>query len=271
VLTDADLKRIQDQYVTSARFALDAEFDAVDLKACHGYLMIELLSARNRENSIFGGEETEKRFRFMLETIDRIKYEVPGIVITSRLNISDMYTGGFGMSVDGQPDFDEPVLLVEQLRSRGIELLNISMGSPYFNPHISRPYDTPLPGLKPPDEHPLSGVMRMIKGTSFFQKRFPEIFFIGSAYSYLRHFAPNVGAALVNEKDASFIGFGRNSFAYPSMPVDLMNSGKADPSKTCITCSGCTRLIRNLRPGGCVIRDREIYGNELKKLIADGK
>jgi len=50
-----------------------------------------------------------------------------------------------------------------------------------------------------------------------------------------------------------------------------MKAGKADPSKICITCSGCTRLIRNLRPGGCVIRDREIYGNELKKLIAHGK
>jgi len=67
------------------------------------------------------------------------------------------------------------------------------------------------------------------------------------------------------------MGFGRNSFAYPSMPLDLMKNGEADPRKTCITCSGCTRLIRNLRPGGCVIRDREIYGNELKKLIADGK
>jgi hypothetical protein len=55
------------------------------------------------------------------------------------------------------------------------------------------------------------------------------------------------------------------------MPLDLINNGKADPHKTCIACSGCTRLIRNLRPGGCVIRDKEIYGNELKKLIADGK
>jgi hypothetical protein len=50
-----------------------------------------------------------------------------------------------------------------------------------------------------------------------------------------------------------------------------MKNGNADPRKMCITCSGCTRLIRDLRPGGCVIHDREIYGNELKKLVADGK
>jgi 2,4-dienoyl-CoA reductase-like NADH-dependent reductase (Old Yellow Enzyme family) len=113
--------------------------------------------------------------------------------------------------------------------------------------------------------------MRMINGTSVFQKRFPEIFFVGSAYSYLRQFAPNVGAAVIKNGDASFIGFGRNSFAYPSMPSDIVKKRKADPSKFCITCSGCTRLISNLRPGGCVIHDREIYGAELKKLIADGK
>jgi len=111
----------------------------------------------------------------------------------------------------------------------------------------------------------------MINGTSVFQKRFPEIFFVGSAYSYLRQFAANVGAAVIKNGDASFIGFGRNSFAYPSMPSDLVKKGKADPTKFCITCSGCTRLISNLRPGGCVIRDKEIYGAELKKLIADGK
>jgi 2,4-dienoyl-CoA reductase-like NADH-dependent reductase (Old Yellow Enzyme family) len=113
--------------------------------------------------------------------------------------------------------------------------------------------------------------MKMISGTSFFQKRFPEIAFVGSAYSYLRQFAPNVGAAVIQNGDAKFIGFGRSSFAYPDLPLDLIKKGKADPSKICITCSGCTRLIRSLRHGGCVIRDREIYGNELKKLIADEK
>jgi hypothetical protein len=145
------------------------------------------------------------------------------------------------------------------------------MGSPYFNPHVTRPYDTPLPGQKVPVEHPLAGVVKMINGTTLFQKRFPGIQFVGSAYSWLRQFAPNVGAAVVKNGYASFIGFGRSSFAYPSLPADLKNEGRADPSKVCITCSGCTRLIRNFRPGGCVIRDKEIYGNELKKLIADGK
>jgi 2,4-dienoyl-CoA reductase-like NADH-dependent reductase (Old Yellow Enzyme family) len=271
VLTDDDLKKIQDQYVIAARLAANSGFDAIDIKACHGYLIIELLSARSRRKSIYGGEDPADRFRFMLETIRRIKAEVPGKIITTRLNISDLYQGGFGVDKDNRPDFSEPLLLVEELRAMGIKLINISMGSPYFNPHVTRPYDNPLPGQPVPEEHPLEGVNKMIEGTSLFQKRFPDIFFIGSAYSYLRQFAPNVGAAVLKNGEASFIGLGRSSFAYPSLPLDLIKYGKADPSKTCITCSGCTRLIRNQRPGGCVIRDRKIYGNELKKLIADGK
>jgi len=271
ILTDDDLKRIQDQYVVAARLAADSGFDAIDIKACHGYLIIELLSAKMRKNSLYGGMDPAKRFRFFLETFDRIKDEVRGIHITTRLNISDLYRGGFGVDENGRPDFTEPFMLVGELKSRGIQLINLSMGSPYYNAHVTRPYDNPLPGRKVPEEHPLTGVIRLINSTSIFQKRFPEISFVGSAYSYLRHYAPNVGAAVIKNGDASFIGFGRNSFAYPSMPADLIKKGKADPSRVCITCSGCTRLIKNFKPGGCVIRDREIYGNELKKLIANGK
>jgi 2,4-dienoyl-CoA reductase (NADPH2) len=268
ILTDGDLKKIQDKFVTAARLALLAGFDAIDLKACHGYLIHELLSSKDRKNSIYGGPEAFKRFRFLLETIDRIKTEVPGIAIAIRLNIYDGYTGGFGTGNDEiNPDFTEPEMLISELALRGIRLLNITMGSPYYNPHIVRPFDNPLPGTPPPEEHPLIGVIRMIKGASEIQHKFPEMKIVGSAYSYLRQYAPNVGAAVIENGGAELVGFGRNSFAYPSLANDLITNGSADPDKVCITCSGCTRLIRNLRPGGCVIRDREIYGTELKNLI----
>jgi 2,4-dienoyl-CoA reductase (NADPH2) len=271
LLSDIDFQEIQDHYIIAAKLASEAGFDAIDIKACHGYLMIESLSAKGRMNSIYGGPDTVKRFRFMLETIDRLRDEVPGTMLTTRLNISDCYKGGFGVDEKGQPDFTEPLRLVEEILKRDIRLINLSMGSPYFNPHITRPFDAPVPGNPVPEEHPIDGVMRMINGTALFQKRFPEINFAGSAYSYLRQFAPNVGAAVLKSEEATFIGFGRNSFAYPSMPADIIKTGRANPAKFCITCSGCTRLISKLRHGGCVIRDKEIYGSELKKLIADGK
>lgn len=272
ILSDDDLKKIMDMFIETSRLAFKAGFDAVDIKACHGYLIHELLFSYGRKKSIFGGPESGERFRFLLDTIDRVRAEVPGLAVTTRLNISDIYKGGFSTTPDGEHyDLRESVILTGELEKHGIKLMNTTMGSPYFNPHIVRPYDNPLPGGERPPEHPLEGVMRMIEGTSVIQKKYPGMRIIGSAYSWLRHFAPNVGAAVIKDGGASFIGFGRNSFAYPSMPYDLMTGGMADPEKFCITCSGCTRLMKSLHPAGCVIHDREIYGAELKKLIADGK
>jgi len=272
ILTDDELKRIQDHFISTAKLAYEAGFDAVDIKACHGYLIHELLFSYNRKNSIYGGAEPFKRFWFLLETIDRIKTEVPKIIITTRLNISDMYPGGFCTTPDGSNyDLSEVLMLIKELDNRGLKILNATMGSPYFNPHVVRPYDNPLPGASKPGEHPLQGVVRMIEGTSAVQHAFPAMKIVGSAYSWLRQFALNTGAAVIKSGGATFIGFGRNSFAYPEMPLETMKNGYPEPSKFCITCSGCSRLMKNFRPAGCVIHDREIYGAELKQLIDDGK
>jgi 2,4-dienoyl-CoA reductase-like NADH-dependent reductase (Old Yellow Enzyme family) len=272
IITDKELKEIQEYFIRASRLAYKSGFDAVDIKACHGYLVHELLFSRERSGSIYGGARPGNRFRFLLETIDRIRNEIPGLVVTTRLNFNDAYPGGFGTAPDGlASDPIEPLLLLHELEKKGVRLINITMGSPYFNPHITRPYDNQVPGARLPDEHPLTGVVRMIEGSALVQKEFPGMLVVGSAYSWLRQYAPNVGAAVINSGKATFIGFGRGSFAYPSLPLDLMNKGYADPEKVCITCSGCTRLIRSLRPGGCVIHDREIYGEELKKMIRDEK
>jgi 2,4-dienoyl-CoA reductase (NADPH2) len=271
VLTDQELCSIQDTYLQAAALSAEAGFDAIDVKACHGYLVIDSLAATRRKESLYGGADAGNRFNLILSTIDRLKSEIGGIQITTRLNMSDCYSGGFATGRENEPDFTETHLLMKELLRRDILLISLSMGSPYHNPFVTRPFDTPVPGRPVPEEHPLQSVMRMINGTSVFQKHYPRISFVGSAYSWMRHFALNVGAAAIRDGNVSLVGFGRNSFAYPSMPADVIRTGTADPGKFCITCSGCTRLISNLRHGGCVIRDREIYADELKKLIADGK
>ena len=104
------------------------------------------------------------------------------------------------------------------------------MGSPYFNPHVTRPYDNPLPGQKVPEEHPLEGVMKMINGTSLFQKKFPGIYFVGSAYSYLRQFAPNVGAAVIKNGGCFIYRFGKE---FICIPFTSHRSYKKRESRSC--------------------------------------
>ena len=82
--------------------------------------------------------------------------------------------------------------------------------------------------------------------------------FVASGLSYLRQYAIPAAAALVENGDAAFVGFGRGSFAYPDFPREL-KEGTFDEKKVCIACSKCTELMRAGSVTGCVIRDSETY------------
>ena len=274
VMNDDDLLRLEDHFVHTAQLAFQAGFDAVDVKACHGYLINELLGAHTRKDSRFG-ETFERRASFLLEVIRRIRDRIPQIGVAVRMNASDYipYPYGFGMSQEelDVPDLTEALSLVKLLIELGGFLFNITLGIPHLSPHFGRPFDRPAGDGPVPDEHPLVGVERLLKAAATFQARFPDIPFVSTGYSWLRHYFPFVGAAMVEGGRSSFIGLGRSSFAYPDAPRDLMSRGVLDPQKTCITCSRCSELIKGCYSTGCVIRDSEIYGPQYKKYLAHQK
>ena len=261
VLTDDELDRLQDRFVEAAKWAEEAGFDAVDIKACHGYLVNDLLAAYERKDSRYG-QTFENRTRFLCELVQRIRDAVPALSLAVRLSVFDGIAGGFGVSRDDPEriDLSEPMDLIRTLVQSGVSLFNITAGNPYQKPHLGRPFDRPLRGFSPPDEHPLEGVSRLLRLAAEFQKGLPDVPFVGTGYSWLRHYFPGVGAAVVQQGEASLIGLGRSSLAYPDAPRDLMAKGRMNPAKVCITCSRCTELMRNGWQSGCVVRDKEIYG-----------
>lgn len=268
LISDQELDDLQDIYVQAAHFAAEAGFDGVDIKACHRYLVSELLASFTRENSKYGGS-FENRIRFLVETARKIKANVKGIFVTSRLNVYDaiQYPYGFGVDKDDylKPDLHEPKALVRELIKIGYPIINLSIGNPYFNPHFGRPYDFPVAGVNPPEEHPLVGVARLLNIVGAMQQEFPELPMVGTGYSWLRHFFPHVAAAVVQQGKATLIGQGRGAFAYPDSVKDLMKKGAMDPHKVCVACSACSQIMRDGGRTGCVIRDKEIYAEEYKK------
>ena len=262
ILTDDDLRYLRDTYIETIELAHEAGFDAVDIKACHGYLIHELLGARERKNSRYGGT-FENRIRFLTEIVDRGRHVQPGIQTALRLSASGSmphpYDFGGNAGENGGMDLTEPVSLIRLLIEKGCSLLNITVGDPHHKSHYSRPFDRPLPGRELPDEHPLEGIWRLLDATADLQKQFQDIPFVGTGYSWLRQFLPNVGAAVLNRKMAALIGLGRCAFAYPDAPRDLMETGFMDRKKVCITCSQCTQRMRDSKSTGCVIRDGDLY------------
>ncbi len=258
IVSDDDLKRFEEAYVLTARLCRQAGFDGMDVKCCHRYLACELLSAYTRPGPYGGSYENRTRF---LKNCYRAARAGAGedFPLTSRLNAWDgfAYPYGFGEKPgdDMQPDREEPIRLIGELQKEfSIPLINITMGNPYRNPHVNRPYDK---GGYVPDEHPLAGLSRMMRGVSEIQ-RAVDIPLIGSAFSYPRQFSCNLAAGMLQGGHCAMAGFGRETLAYPDFINDLKNGGMRR-EKCCVSCGGCAQLLRQGIPCGCVVRDREVY------------
>ena len=255
ILSDCEIDRIGEALIESAKLAEDAGFDGVDIKCCHRYINSELLSAFEREGK-YGGS-LENRTRLLRECISgAMQVTDKDFIVSSRLNVYDgfPYPYGFGVSADGGTDFDptEPIWLLRKLRDMGVELLNITMGNPYFNPHVNRPFAL---GAYDPGEHPLEGVARMLHGISELKKAVPDLKIISSALSYLGAVAPEVCAGFIKEGGFDFCGFGRTILAYPDYAKDILSTGKMKKEKICVCCSKCSEMMRAGGTPGCVVRD----------------
>jgi 2,4-dienoyl-CoA reductase-like NADH-dependent reductase (Old Yellow Enzyme family) len=258
-ITDAEIELLEERFAAAALLAQRAGFDGVDIKACHRYLASELLSAYTRPGRY--GETYEGRTRFILNLTDRIRNACgPDFLLGARVNLYDgiQYPYGWGTDKDdvGKMDLAEPLRLAQQLHDKGVRLLNATMGTPYYNPHVNRPYDK---GGYQPKEHPLVGVSRLLEGAAAISRAVPGLAVVGTGYSWMRQYAANLAAGAVSTGGASLVGFGREAFAYPDFARDILEKGGMVKEKCCITCGKCAEILRAGGTAGCVIKDSAMY------------
>jgi 2,4-dienoyl-CoA reductase-like NADH-dependent reductase (Old Yellow Enzyme family) len=296
VLTDSELDAIVDQFVEAATLAAEAGFQFVDIKHCHGYLGHELLSARERDGR-YGGS-FENRTRFLRSIVERIRAAVPALGIAVRLSAFDTvpftkdpegngvaevasgsYTWAFGLldeSADGALDaaLADARQLLGLLEQLGVRFVCVTAGSPYYNPHVQRPaLFPPSDGYNPPED-PLVGVARQIAATARLKSAFPSLAIVGSAYSYLQEWLPNVAQHAVRRGMTDLVGLGRMVLAYPEMPADVLAGRPLRRKSICRTFSDCTTGPRLGLVSGCYPLDPEYLthpdGEKLKELKKQG-
>ena len=267
VVTDEYLDALPEKFGEAAALAKEAGFDGADVKCCHKYLFSELLSAYHRPGR--HGGSFENRSRLFLDSIRAAAVHGDrNFVIASRFGAFDCipYPWGFGMDRNdpAKPNWEEPDRLYRLMAECGVRLCDMTLGSPYYNPHVNRPYDNG--GYDPPESR-IAGVKRLLDAAAHMKKAVPQIVLIGTGYSYLRQFAPFAAAAEIGSGHADAAGFGRMAFAYPDFARDILEKGALDPSKVCVTCSMCTVIMRKMHATGCPIRDREVYLPMLKEVL----
>ena len=294
-LTDDELKRLVDDFVTAAKLAKEAGFDFVDVKQCHRYLLNELLGARGRPGP-YGGS-FENRTRLFREIVQGIQASVPGLMIGSRMNAYDgipfhkdengdgqpdpfttPIVNGWGMTLDDPltPDTTEPARWVKEMREMGVAVVNLTMGNPYAQPHFGRPFEYPPPDGYESPEHPLIGVNRHFTVAAAIQAANPGFPLVGTGYSYLQEFLPQAGAANVRDGRITLVGVGRATLAQPDWVRQLRDAGKLDRKRICRTFSYCTALMRAKNhpmgqyPTGCPPFDKDAYDAVWKEVQALG-
>src|SRR5512133_3513562 len=260
VFTDSELDRLVEDYARAAKVAWDAGADFVDVKHCHGYLLHELLGGFTRSGK-YGGS-FENRTRMLREIVGAIRASGNAIEIAVRLSAFDLvpfkpdpalsspgkpgpgipedyaeclpYRYGFGVdqTCPIREDLAEALKFLELCSRLGIKLVNITGGSPYYNPHIQRPAAyPPSDGYQPPED-PLVGVARQVDvvkqvkahlektRNSKLETQNPIV--IGSAYSYLQEYLPHVAQFVVRNGWTDMVGLGRMTLSYPNILADAL-------------------------------------------------
>ena len=299
LLADADLDAIVDQFHVAAVRAWKLGFDFVDIKHCHGYLAHELLAAHTRGGA-YGGS-LENRTRLLRQVVQGIRANAPGLHIGVRLSAFDTvpfrhdpersspgkpgpgipepfeallpYRYGFGVNESNpiEADLTETVRFLSVLQDLGIQLVNLTAGSPYYNPHIQRPaLYPPSDGYLPPED-PLMGVARQMEVTRLLKEKFPDLIIVGSAYSYLQDFLPNVAQAAVRLGWVDCVGLGRMVLTYPEILWDATEGRPIQRKRICRTFSDCTTAPRKGLPSGCYPLDDYYKHSELANRLTELK
>jgi NADPH2 dehydrogenase len=288
LLSDGDIRQIIESFHHAGQIAQEIGFDFVDIKHCHGYLGHEFLSAHTRDGD-YGGSFAN-RTRFLREVVEGIRALAPRLEIGVRLSAFDSipfgksgspepfdkllpYRWGFGVDPANpiEPDLTEPVQFLSLLRDLDIQMVNVTAGSPYYNPHIQRPaLFPPSDGYQPPED-PLVGVARQMNATQALKKLFPEMFIVGTAYTYLQDFLPFVAQAAVREGWVDCVGLGRLVLSYPELPRDVLEGRPLDRKHFCRTFSDCTTGPRNGLPSGCYPLDEHYKKSEAGEQLREVK
>ena len=118
-LTLAEIAKLKADFASAAERALSADFDVIEIHAAHGYLLHEFLSPLSNKRTDEYGGTFENRIRLLCEIASELRIIVPSShALNVRISATDWIEGGW--------DVEQSIELCRELKSRGIDLIDVS-------------------------------------------------------------------------------------------------------------------------------------------------
>ena len=138
-LDEEEIERVAGAFVSSARRAVEAGFDLMEIHSAHGYLLHSFLSPiSNRRSDGYGGS-LDNRMRLLLEVAGRVRAAIPASMpLFVRISATDWVEGGW--------DGPQSVELARRLKDVGVDLIDVSSGGmvPVASIPVSKGYQVPF-------------------------------------------------------------------------------------------------------------------------------
>ena len=206
-----DIAAVIDGFATSARNALEAGFDGIEIKIAHDGLLRSFASPFfNHRVDRYGGS-FENRMRLSLEVLEAIRKETgDSCPVGVRICVNEFTTFGYGL--------DYGMRMVECLEESGlVDYMNSDAGS--FSSYWM---EIPPAAVAPEDFQKLNAALK--RGT-----RLPVI-------AFGRIAPPQRAEDMVRAGEADLIGHARQLIADPETPNKL-EAGCTDLVRLCVACN----------------------------------
>lgn len=120
-MNEQDMKQVVDEFVTAAKIAREAGFDAVELHMGHGYLLNQFISPlSNKRKDQYGGS-AENRMRFPVRVLSAVKEAVgKDLAVLAKINVADGVRGG--------AQVEDAIVTARELQAAGADMLVLSGG-----------------------------------------------------------------------------------------------------------------------------------------------
>ncbi len=235
-LTVDEIRGLIDSFGEAARRSMEAGFDLIEIHGAHGYIINQFLSPfSNRRTDEYGGS-FEKRMRFPLEVVARVRKVVgENVPLAYRMSGEEKIEGG--LTIDDMVGFSQ------ELEKAGIDLIDVSAGIYESVVWIVQPMAFPRGCLV--------DLGRRIK-----QKVSIPVSIVGR----INH--PELAEEILANGKADFIAIGRALHADPCWPLKAQE-GRVEDIRICPACMSCSDQLATNVPITCAInleagREREL-------------